>query len=176
MITLITGKEKSGKSEVAENMLCEESIPDGRRYYIAAMKVLDDAGKKRIEKHRKMRSGKGFVTIEAPVRVSETRALMEDMEKASVLLECIPNLVGNMMHESPWQDMIKSDAETGNEEFTDEVICDVINLSKGPARLYIVTNEYETTGGYDMETELYIKLIGLVNSRLEKLAQRVVRI
>ena len=176
MITLIIGKEKSGKSRAAENMLCDESIPGAGRYYIATMKILDDEGRERIERHRKMREGKGFFTIEAPVRVSEALAHADDIENASVLLECIPNLVGNMMHESPWQDMLKHDPGKGREDFINDVISDVINLSKISGQLYIVTNEYELNSSFDEETLLYIKLIGLVNSRLEKMAQRVVRI
>ena len=63
MITLVTGGSGSGKSAYAESLLysCE-----GIRYYIATMQIYDAEGEKKVERHRKLRAGKGFLTIESP--------------------------------------------------------------------------------------------------------------
>ena len=62
MITLVTGGSGSGKSAYAESLLysCE-----GIRYYIATMQIYDAEGEKKVERHRKLRAGKGFLTIES---------------------------------------------------------------------------------------------------------------
>ena len=68
MITLVTGGSGSGKSAYAESLLysCE-----GIRYYIATMQIYDAEGEKKVERHRKLRAGKGFLTIESPMNVGK---------------------------------------------------------------------------------------------------------
>ena len=68
MITLVTGGSGSGKSAYAESLLysCE-----GIRYYIATMQIYDAEGEKKVERHRKLRAGKGFLTIESPINVGK---------------------------------------------------------------------------------------------------------
>ena len=70
MITLVTGGSGSGKSAYAESLLysCE-----GIRYYIATMQIYDAEGEKKVERHRKLRAGKGFLTIESPMNVGKIR-------------------------------------------------------------------------------------------------------
>ncbi len=70
MITLVLGGSGSGKSAYAEHLL------DGKtnKYYIATMQVYDAEGEKKVARHRKLRAGKGFVTIEQP----------RDLEKISL--------------------------------------------------------------------------------------------
>ena len=36
------------------------------RYYIATMEVFGEEGRKKVERHKKLRQGKGFITIESP--------------------------------------------------------------------------------------------------------------
>lgn len=69
MITLVTGGNGSGKSAYAESLLysCE-----GIRYYIATMQIYDAEGEKKVERHRKLRAGKGFLTIESPMNVGKS--------------------------------------------------------------------------------------------------------
>ena len=61
MITLVLGGSGSGKSAYAEHLL------DGKtnKYYIATMQVYDAEGEKKVARHRRLRAGKGFVTIES---------------------------------------------------------------------------------------------------------------
>ena len=65
MFTLVIGGAASGKSEYAESLLLGAPGP---RYYLATMEPMEDAEcRARIEKHRRQRAGKGFVTIERGV-------------------------------------------------------------------------------------------------------------
>lgn len=61
MMTLVTGGSGSGKSEYAERLAVAGGTP---RIYVATMIPWDDEGRRRIEKHRAMRTGKGFETVE----------------------------------------------------------------------------------------------------------------
>ena len=110
MITLVTGGSGSGKSAYAESLLysCE-----GIRYYIATMQIYDAEGEKKVERHRKLRAGKGFLTIESPMNVGKIRFVCAgesgqaqyrqeaerkgqcSSEKKSALLECMSNLTAN---------------------------------------------------------------------------------
>lgn len=62
MLTLVTGGSGSGKSAFAEDRVL--SFGDARRIYIATMHPFDEESHKRIERHQKMRAGKGFETVE----------------------------------------------------------------------------------------------------------------
>ena len=99
MVTLIIGGPNSGKSQLAEDLVVNSGID--RRYYLATMRVLDEAGEERIIKHRKQREGKGFITLEIPYAIDKAVSLMEEPESSIVLLECIANLVGNEMYDNP---------------------------------------------------------------------------
>lgn len=62
MLILVTGGSGSGKSAFAEDRIL--SLGEAKRIYIATMHPFDQESFKRIERHRKMRAGKGFDTIE----------------------------------------------------------------------------------------------------------------
>ena len=70
MITLVIGGSGSGKSAYAEQMAVK-AAGNGSLYYVATMQVYDEEGKKKVERHQKMRAGKGFLTIEQPRRLKE---------------------------------------------------------------------------------------------------------
>lgn len=65
---MITGGSGSGKSSYAEDCITKIS-KNCKKYYIATMQVFDEEGKQRIERHKNMRSGKNFKTIEQPCNV-----------------------------------------------------------------------------------------------------------
>ena len=62
MKVLVTGGAASGKSEYAEKVLLSLA-GSGEKLYIACMRN-DSEAAKRIARHRALREGKGFVTIE----------------------------------------------------------------------------------------------------------------
>ena len=109
------------------------------RYYIATMEVFGEEGRKKVERHKKLRQGKGFITIESPKDVG--RVEKTGNNKLAVLLECVSNLTANEMFGSSFGTELGSDGEM-----------------------------------YEKETLEYIRLLGLVNCRLAKMASEVVEV
>ncbi len=166
MIYLIIGTPDSGKSAKAESLVL--TISDvGHRYYIATMEPFGEEGKKRVEKHRKMREGKGFETIECPLRVHEIIDGIKDRENATCLLECMSNLIGNEMHTEKGMEM-------GEAELSDYITDSVKTLADAVKNLVIVTNRFPLEGeGYDDDTRRFVRLVDIVNEKLRRRADEV---
>ena len=173
MVALIIGVPDSGKSALAEDLSMELS-GDGKRIYVATMEVLDEEGKKRVEKHRKLRDGKGFFTIEAPLRVSDAAKDIHGIGDCTVLLECISNLVGNVMHDEGFvkaaldnhKELVSAAAESVEE--------DVSLLCNKAKNTMLVTNFFPGDAeGYDEDTRQYVACLDEVNKRLRKIADVV---
>ncbi len=173
MMTVVLGKPDSGKSNRAEEIVLGLSKP-GKRIYLATMIPFGEEGKKRIEKHRNLREGKEFITIECPVdlrSISENALFTSDtkplhLRECTVLVECVSNLVGNEMHKE------------GNETLTliqlSELIFDEIKwLSDNTENLIVVTNEFDLKDDYDKETRDYIELTRLVNHKISELSDHI---
>ena len=62
MIVLVTGGSGSGKSEYAEQLVMR--FGDCRRFYVATMEVFGEEGREKVLRHKRLRRGKGFVTLE----------------------------------------------------------------------------------------------------------------
>jgi adenosylcobinamide kinase/adenosylcobinamide-phosphate guanylyltransferase len=63
VIALVTGGSGCGKSTWAEKRVARL---DGRKVYIATMRVVDDECAARVRRHRAQRAGLGFETVERP--------------------------------------------------------------------------------------------------------------
>lgn len=178
MMILIVGGSGSGKSSYAEETAC--SVPkrlksqrinflDGiKKYYLATMQVFDEEGKRKVEKHRKLRSGKGFLTIEQPVRI---QGALEKMEKGEsvVLLECISNLTAN--------EMFAGDAPKPEIQVVENVVSGVRMLKENTVKLVVVSNNvFEDGIIYDQTTMDYIHAMGEINRRLAAMADQVVEV
>ena len=85
MMAVVTGGSGSGKSAFAEDKIL--SLGQGKRFYIATMHPYDEESYKRVERHRKMRAGKGFETVECYTGLEN----LEFPQDAIVLLECMSN-------------------------------------------------------------------------------------
>lgn len=159
---LIIGTPDSGKSALAEDTilkLCESQTIA----YIATMEPFGEEGKLRIERHRKLRSGKGFITFEKYQQVQELASDFEESLITGALLECVSNLVGNEMEASFNQG--KSDEELAHQ------ICEEIKVLDDCLQSFVVvTNEFELLETYDDKTKRYIKLTSLVNEQLKRVA------
>lgn len=167
MVVFVCGKPDSGKSLYAEKRAAE--LACGRLYYIATMKVYDEAGRARIEKHVKQREGKGFITIERYTGIDTVTEEMEAPGDSTALLECISNLVGNEMYEVPGRS-VPGEAEI--EAFAEGLLEDIKKLAAGVANLVIVSTVYdETDSSYDEDTRCYIRTIHTLNRRLSELAE-----
>ena len=199
MITLITGGSGSGKSAYAEKYICRVSNENGykEKYYIATMQVFDDEGQRKIDRHRRLRAGKGFITIEQPrdIKKAVEKLQSENCLKTgrSALLECMSNLVANEMFPPVDASGIRAakkeketlddpenmkDYETAQiSHVSKKVLKEVSILSENVAELVIVTNNvFEDGVCYDESTMNYIKAMGIVNRGLAAMAERVVEV
>ena len=155
MMTVVTGGSGSGKSAFAEDKIV--SFGPAKRIYIATMHPYDEESHKRVARHRKMRAGKGFETVECYTGLKN----LDFPENAVVLLECMSNLAANEMFE-----------EKGAGEKTVEAVLEGIKkLSSQVRHLVIVTNEIFSDGMvYDKETENYQRLLGRINAYLAEIS------
>lgn len=182
MLTLITGGSGSGKSAYAEEYITSIS-PEDFRYYIATMKVYDEEGQKKVDKHRQMRCNKNFVTIEQPSTIEEALkkiAVFEsdnkydnELEKKQAnkdaLLECISNLVAN--------EMFVEDSVKDSREVVIKIISGIKKLNNGVKNLVIVSNNvFEDGITYDDTTMNYIETMGKVNEELAVIADKVIEV
>ena len=99
MKILIYGGEASGKSAYAEDIAVKMAQKEGLPlYYVATMdKNAGGDTLSRIEKHKKMREGKGFITLEQPKSLEK---LSFESENGVILLEDVGNLVCNELFTS----------------------------------------------------------------------------
>lgn len=167
MLTLIIGGSGSGKSAYAENYITALS-GESKKYYLATMQVWDDEGAKKIERHRMLRSGKGFLTIEQPTAIGDAAQKMEAGDKTA-LLECISNLTAN--------EMFSGNAPKTKEAITEAVTDGIARLRKQLTHLVIVSNNvFEDGSVYDEATMEYIRAMGRINEKLAAMADEVVEV
>jgi len=160
MITLLTGGSKCGKSSIAEGLL---NGFHGEKYYIAAMEPYGEDAQRAIARHREMRRGKGFHTIER-ARNIDTLILPAAGSDCCALLECLTTLCANEMF-----------TPNGITDPSDKVISGLKKLSDQVGKLVIVTNEVSSDGiEYPAETMDYIRIMTQLNSEVAELADVVI--
>lgn len=152
------------------------------------MQVYDEEGKKKVERHQKMRAGKGFLTIEQPRRLKEA-AKKVATEKVSagkvaaervpagkiVLLECMSNLVANEMFSEENLSAVMDEAKI--KQLSHEIISGVTALHDSCDILIIVTNQiFEDGIRYDASTMDYIRLLGDINRQIAERAEQVIEV
>ena len=180
MITLVLGGSGSGKSAYAEHLL------DGKtnKYYIATMQVYDAEGGKKVARHRRLRAGKGFVTMEQPRDIGEvdfSKRVQQAMEPPDcagqnvterprcALLECMSNLVAN--------EMFAENKIRLRDEVTAQILDGIEALNSQLAHFLIVTNNvFEDGISYEETTAEYIEAMGQVNERLAAMADTVIEV
>lgn len=194
---LITGGSGSGKSAYGEKRILEAGKM--ARYYIATMEVFGEEGRKKVERHKKLRQGKGFITIESTKDVGRAEVLeticsgdpdrqsgpadLEDTEKLgktgkskrAVLLECVSNLTANEMFGSSFGTELEPDRCI--EALAEKICADIAKIDEAADFFAVITNEVGSDGEmYEKETLEYIRLLGLVNCRLAKMSSEVVEV
>ena len=185
MITLVLGGSASGKSEYAERLLlqarCDES-KGAKKYYVATMDASDEESKKRIARHRLMREGKGFITVEQPRFIEEAGAVIED--GSAILIECLSNLLANEMFSAEPDTYGKNSPEGKSSSNTgipakEETVVSRIEkglhiLASRNAECIIVSNSvFEDGMGYDTYTTSYIRALGTLNTHIAEFADNV---
>ena len=160
MLTLVIGGSGSGKSTYAENLL--KNAP-GRKLYIACMQPYGPEAEARIARHRAMRAGKGFETVE---RYTDIGGLTLPAD-GTALVECLCNLTANEMFEP----------EGVGEGVAEKVIADVLQLAPQCRELVVVTNDIMSAGSdYDAATRAYMQALGTINAALSRKADRVLEL
>ena len=161
MMTVVTGGSGSGKSAFAEDKIV--SFGPAKRIYIATMHPYDEESHKRVARHRKMRAGKGFETVECYTGLKN----LDFPENAVVLLECMSNLVANEMY----------DPSGAGENAEESILAGIHKLQKASDELVVVTNEVFSDSMTDNpEMEKYLKLLGNVNLRMGEMADLVTEV
>lgn len=159
---LITGGSGSGKSAYAEEQVL--ACAAGRRIYIATMVPYGEDGRRRVERHRRLREKKKFETVECYTGLEH---LVLEGDGTCVLLECMSNLVANEIFE-----------ETGaHGRAACAVLLGIENLRRQTENLFVVTNEIFSDGiTYDEQTKQYLQCLGFVNQQLAGMADTVTEI
>lgn len=177
MIYLVYGGSGSGKSSFAESLL--SGFDSTHKYYIATMKVRpDDAdAQKKIARHKQMRAGKGFLTIEKTVNLEEitlsTRAGAGvggtgAGSASSALLECMSNLCANEMFDT------EDGVPKSPEEVSGKILAGINHLTELFENLVIVTNNiFEDGIEYDETTRAYMDVLSTINCNLAAMADKV---
>lgn len=166
-MTLIIGGSGSGKSAYAEDYMVSIS-EDRKKYYIATMQIYDEEGKRKVERHRMLRGGKGFSTIEQPIDIGKAAEKMEDGERTA-LLECISNLTAN--------EMFLGEIPGTEEVITEKIVGEIAVLNRELTHLVIVSNNvFEDGNVYDKTTMAYIRAMGRINQKLAEMADEVVEV
>lgn len=158
MIILITGGAASGKSELGERLAVR--LKTKRLYYIATMKIWDEECARRVQRHRELRAGKGFETVECPENLCGTA---KSIGEGCALLDCLGNLLANEQFGK------------AGENAADEIMRGVFALSQRLDNLVIVSNEVFTSGeSYAAESVKYIENLGYLHAKTARLADIVI--
>ena len=152
MLILVSGGSASGKSEFAEGLVTASGLET--RAYLATMQVWDAESERRVERHRRMRAGKGFATVECPVNLAG--AVLP--AGCAALLEDLSNLTANEFF-----------GPQGREGAFDRVLSGVERAAEQAALLVVVTNEL-FSDGMDLA---YLDVLARLNRAVARRADRV---
>ncbi len=163
MLITVTGGASSGKSELGENLARHLG---GRLLYLATMEPFGEEGKKRVQRHRDLRQGKGFETLEAYRDLGDSLQHPLIQEADTVLLECALNLLANESFSSS-----RADGEP-----VSRITRDVLALRDAVSNLVVITGEVFSNGeSYPFETARYIRDLGALNRFLARESQMVLK-
>ena len=158
MLILVSGGSGSGKSEFAESLVVSSGLSE--RIYLATMQVWDEEGTRRVARHRAMRAGKGFSTLECPTGLDR----LEVPQHSAVLLEDLSNLSANEYF-AP---------DGGGKAAFERVLAGVEQAAARAELVVVVTNELFSDGvRYDPETAAYLELLASLNRAIAAQADQV---
>lgn len=201
---LVIGAAGSGKSAYAEQ-LCVRFAKrrQGRLCYLATMPDEGVDARKRIERHRKLREGKGFETFELPRLLLDTdKAMLARARESVVLIECLGTLVSNelfgcgdadgcrcgamddahlrhVMGDAAWVACLR--ASDGMDEprraCLMRTLAGVASWIEAADEVVIVTNDvFADDGAYDEGTLGYRAVLGAANRVLAQRCANVVEV
>ena len=164
MTVFICGGSASGKSAFAESVAQKLG---GSLVYVATMPVNGPEDAERVERHHRLRAGKGFVTLE---RQNHLSALPDDGE--TILIESIETHVANLMF-SP--DTAPDDAVQNNTAHWVELLKAELAplLTRSGNTIFVSSVVSEDGVTYSPETELYKKVLNAIHCFLAEQADAV---
>ena len=187
MLALILGGASSGKSEYAEALAVKLAEEKGlKKLYLATMHNDGEEARQRVLRHRALRQGKGFYTVEAPMLSdlknpalfqAAAEAMGTAAEKCVILLETLSVLAANEFF-----------SECGifrNREMARTLPGDMLEvISALPcAYLIVVSDEIFSDGGrtpegepYDPATRAYLQVLGEAHRLLAAQAELVTEV
>jgi len=159
-MTLIVGGAASGKSAYAEALILRSDAP--RRIYLATMEPYGAETAERIARHRALRRGKGFETMERFTGLES----VEVPPDSAVLLEDVGNLCANELF-SP---------HGAGEDAAEAILRGAARLRERCRELVVVSNEVFTGGNHAGDTLRYLSVLACVNRRLAATADAVAEV
>lgn len=156
MLVFVYGGAGSGKSAYAESLIAGSGYGD--RVYIATMEPYGAGAEARIARHRRLRAGKGFTTMECP------RGLVSlpVPPGCAALLEDLTNLLAN-----EWFGGERAGA-------VQRTLDGLARLAGTAALTVVVANDLFTDGiTYDRETGDYLAALSAVHRELAARADAV---
>ena len=158
MLTLVLGGSASGKSAHAEKLVCARAES---RLYLATMQPFGKAAEERIARHRALRAGKGFDTVERPLDLAH---LTLPRRYDGILLEDLGNLLANE----------RFAPDGAGEAAFGSILAGLERLQAYCETLVIVSNEIFSDGvPYPPETAQYIRVLGELHRAIAARADEV---
>ncbi len=177
MLYLVTGGSGSGKSAFAEDLIVKlhNDKLSGNLYYIATMHSYDEESDKRIERHRTLREGKGFITVEKELILEEEELKID--AGGTCLLEDLSNLLANEMYMGHDREYFAVQEAEEHMRGAENLLCRLFAISRSCTDLVIVSNEIFSDGvQYDKETLYFMKQLGYLNCHLARQADGVIEV
>lgn len=161
MLIYVSGGSGSGKSAFAESLVVRSGLE--HRAYIATMVPFGAEGQARIARHRALRAGKGFATIEKLRGLADINVPTD----CAALLEDLTNLFANEWFGTGEQD---GDPKTAAEH----VLRGLERLKSQAALTVIVGNDLFSDGmDYDAGTAEYLRALAALNCAAAAMADQV---
>lgn len=165
MKAFVIGGSGNGKSAFAEKVAAKLG---GKMIYIATMPIYTEEDLKVVERHHKLRAGRGFETLERPQWIRDVPDQGE-----TVLLECMSTHVANVMFGDGFEEL-RSNPDT---DYTEEIWKEIGPFFEREGNTVIVSDEVTKDGiTYDPSTEQYIRTLAALNNRLADAADLFVEV
>lgn len=166
MLIYVYGGSGSGKSAYAEQRIVASG--EKKRYYVATMEPFGTEGRRRIARHRALREGKNFQTVECPVRLEQFTCV----ERGAVLIEDLSNLLANEIWSGQGRGWDGCDAVFA------ETVADACKRLAGQHALVIVVGNdvYREGDVCSPEMERYIGLLAECGRKIAAYADEVVEV
>jgi len=163
------GGAASGKSDHAQTLA--EKLHNGNGHsliYLATMSAKDTESLERIDKHRQMRYGRGYETVELPYDISRL-CEMNYSERSVVLIEDLSNLLAGHAF------VKESEMSCSMRQHADNIIRDIKQLDDKYADVVVVSNDIagDVLTVYEDMTREYIEALQYINCELARYAGEV---